>query len=219
MIGIADSNRLNEYTAKISAAESSASDTPMFRSDSTSTKYSATWLSTVVHVSMNHRRLARMIVSRRNVAPCRPCRPAWACGAVAGTALNTRPTNRPTALAIASLRNTSTSSVTAIASTTRPIPAAAARAGFECPVITRSPSATIGSPSLTKMFQIPVTPMNSVISPAVKPHVLSIAAVTPTPNAPPAGSVLATVVLVCVTTADCPRPIPISPASLASQYV
>ena len=77
----------------------------------------------------------------------------------------------------------------------------------------------IGNPSLTKMFQMPVTPTNSVISPAVKPHVLSIAAVTPTPKAPPAGSVLATVVLVWVTTADCPRPIPIRPAWLANQYV
>ena len=45
--------------------------------------------------------------------------------------LNTRPTSRPTDRAIASLRNTSTSSTTAIARTTSPTPAAAARPGFE----------------------------------------------------------------------------------------
>ena len=119
------------YTAKTSTAGSSASDTPMCRSDITSTKNSATWLSTVVHVSMNQRRRARMIVSRRNVAALSPMSSRVGLWNSRRNVLNTRPTTRPTARAIASLRNTSTSSTTAIARTTSPTPAAAARPGFE----------------------------------------------------------------------------------------
>jgi len=53
----------------------------------------------------------------------------------------------------------------------------------------------------------------------VKPQDPSIANVTPTAMAPPAGSVFATEVPVCVSKAACPRPKPGSAAWFAIQYV
>jgi uncharacterized ParB-like nuclease family protein len=49
-------------------------------------------------------------------------------------------------------------------------------------------------PSLTKLFQIPVTTADRPIEPIVNPHDVSMLMDTPTPITPPAGSVFETAV-------------------------
>ena len=58
-----------------------------------------------------------------------------------------------------------------------------------------------GSASLTKMFQMPVTPTYSATSVPVNPHDFKIVYVRPTAIAPPPGNVFATEVVVWVSTA------------------
>ncbi len=58
-----------------------------------------------------------------------------------------------------------------------------------------------GRASLTKMFQMPVTPTYSATSVPVNPHDFKIVYVRPTAIAPPPGKVFATEVVVCVSTA------------------
>jgi hypothetical protein len=61
----------------------------------------------------------------------------------------------------------------------------------------------MGVPSLTKLFQIPVTMMESVLRPLEKPHDDMIEYVNPTATAPPAGMAFATAVVDCVKTPAC----------------
>ena len=61
----------------------------------------------------------------------------------------------------------------------------------------------MGSPSFTRVFQIPVSRIAELVVDAPKPHDRYMAAVTPTPSAPPPGIVLATAVDDSVTTTAC----------------
>lgn len=131
----------------------------------------------------------------------------------------TRPSTSPTFRATDELLKIRTRMTTATARTAMPTAAAPTRAGSVCPVITRSASATAGSASFVKLFQMPVTPTNRAVSAPVNPHELRIAYVIAIATAPPAGTVLATDVPVCVATADRPSRNPGSAAWLASQYV
>jgi hypothetical protein len=64
-------------------------------------------------------------------------------------------------------------------------------------------NAKIGMPSLTKLFQTPVTTTKSVLRDREKPHDDSIVYVRPTATAPPAGTAFETAVVDCVSTAAC----------------
>jgi hypothetical protein len=64
-------------------------------------------------------------------------------------------------------------------------------------------SATIGMPSLAKLFQIPVTVTDRVDRDFENPHEDSIEYVSPTPSAPPAGIAFETAVVVSVSTTAC----------------
>ena len=61
----------------------------------------------------------------------------------------------------------------------------------------------IGVPSFTKLFQMPVITMDRVPRDFEKPQDDSIVYVRPTAMAPPAGTVLATAVVDCVSTPAC----------------
>jgi hypothetical protein len=69
------------------------------------------------------------------------------------------------------------------------------------------------------MFQMPVTPTYSATLVPVNPQESRIEYVNPTAIAPPAGSVFATEVVVCVSTAAFPMPRPGKAAWFAHQYV
>ena len=121
-------------------------------------KYSATWLSNVVHVNLHHRSATSEIVSARNFA-ARSARSTT--GGLRNTRLiaeRTRPNPLPTRLASASLRNTAARSRTAPASTARPISAMEMNAALLWPWMTRNTIDSTGSASLMKMFQMPLTP-------------------------------------------------------------
>ena len=104
------------------------------------------------------------------------------------------PKNRPTARARRALFSTIHNKTTAPTSTAIPTAAAMNRAGVMPPSRASSATAKTGIPSLTKLFQIPVTMADRVIAAMVKPHEVSMAKVRPTPIAPPAGRVLDTAV-------------------------
>ena len=67
------------------------------------------------------------------------------------------------------------------------------------------------------MFQMPVTPTYSATLVPLNPQESRIEYVSPTAIAPPAGSVLATEVVVCVSTAALPIPRPGKAAWFAHQ--
>ena len=85
------------------------------------------------------------------------------------------------------------------------------------PVATRITIEITGRPSFTKMFQMPVTPTYRAVFVPVKPHDFWISYVSPIAIAPPPGSVLATDVVVCVSTAAGHRRSPGSAAMFAHQ--
>ena len=77
---------------------------------------------------------------------------------------------------------------------TTPAAAAVSRAAVTSPVKASKTTATTGIPSFTKLFHTPETIADRAISGVAKPHDVYMAYVTPTPIAPPAGSVLETAV-------------------------
>ena len=182
-------------------------------------KNSARWLSNVVQVSRIHRRDTRSIVSARNFA-------ARSSIPVTGGLWNRRrnadetfASPLPTRRASASLLNTAASSAIAPMSTAKPIRAAEMNAALLLPESTRNTTESTGRASLTKMFQMPLTPTYNATSVPVKPHECRIEYVSPIAIAPPPGSVFATDVVVCVTTAAWPRRRPGRAAMFAHQYV
>ena len=82
-----------------------------------------------------------------------------------------------------------------------PTIAAVTYAALLCPVSTRIAIESTGKASFAKMFHTPVTPTYNAVSVPVKPQDRRIAYVSPTAIAPPPGSVFATEVVVCVSTA------------------
>ena len=125
-------------------------------------------------------------------------------GGLRNTRLTTESTRAipfPTRRASASLLNTAASSTTAPASTTSPIRAAEMNAALLLPEITRNTTESTGSASFMKMFQMPLTPTYRATWVPVNPHECRIEYVSPIAIAPPPGNVLATDVVVWVTTA------------------
>jgi hypothetical protein len=180
---------------------------------------SAIWLSSVVQVKRIHRRDTRSIVSVRNL-DARSSSPVT--GGLRNTRLTaeiTRPIPFPTRRASASLLNTAASSTTAPASTASPIRAAETNPALFFPESTRNTTEITGRASFMKMFQMPLTPTYRATAVPVNPQECRIEYVSPIAIAPPPGSVLATDVVVCVTTAAGQRRRPGSAAMFAHQYV
>ncbi len=159
VIGTADSSRENAKTANASAVETSCSETPRCRRDSSRTENSASWLSTVVQVSRNHRCSTSAIVSRRKrAAPWPHARRPPACGTAldgGDDATRTSPSRSRSDREGLGLRNTRANRPTATLRTTTPTTAAAMYAGVRCPLSASSTSARTGRPSFVKMFQMP----------------------------------------------------------------
>ena len=87
------------------------------------------------------------------------------------------------------------------------------------PESTRNTTESTGSASFMKMFQMPLTPTYRATAVPENPHECRIEYVSPIAIAPPPGSVLATEVVVCVTTAAGQRRRPGRAAMFAHQYV
>ena len=111
---------------------------------------------------------------------------------------------RPTRAAMRSLRSSRANTPIAAPSTTSPTSAARTIAEPAPPLRASRARATIGRPSLTKLFQIPDTTMASAVCGTGIPHERCIVNVTPMPSAPPPGTVLATAVEPRLATAASP---------------
>ncbi len=98
-----------------------------------------------------------------------------------------------------------------------PAAAATARPRVTSPSRASNASANTGMPSFTKAFHTPVTMADRVMATNRNPQERRIATVTPTPMAPPPGSVLETAVDAWLTTAASRRRIPGSAATSTNQ--
>src|SRR5215471_5134892 len=110
---------------------------------------------------------------------------------------------RPTWTANSSLRRMRAKITIAVPSPTSPTIAASMLPAPDWPASATQATATIGMPSLTKLFQMPVTTTDRVARDLENPHDPSIEYVSPTAMAPPTGRALATAVVVSVTTMAC----------------
>src|SRR5262245_33860829 len=110
---------------------------------------------------------------------------------------------RPTWTANASLWRMRAKITMAATSPAIPTTAASRLPAPDCPAAATQATATMGIPSLTKLFQMPLTTRDRVARDLEKPHDPSIEYVSPTAIAPPTGRELATAVGVSVTTPAC----------------
>src|SRR5690606_18087223 len=86
------------------------------------------------------------------------------------------------------------------------------------PEVVSSTTATTGSASFANTFQMPASSSASVTGRRPNPHERYIAALSPTPNAAPAGAVFDTAVDACDTCAACQNPSPGRTAISAGWY-
>ena len=101
----------------------------------------------------------------------------------------------------------------------RPTTAGTIRAELAWPMMATAARAMTGSPSLRKLFQMPVSVSSRVICEPVKPHERNIATARPTAMAPPPGRMFAIVVEDWLFTAACAVVRPGIAATICHQYV
>ena len=168
--GMAVSSRAKANAARTWAQPTSASDTPMTRSVMSRTAYSDRCPRTGLMVSPAQRWRTSPMTRPRNFVT------AWShpCTGPLRTTLRRADiqalAEQPGRRAKSSLRRMSANTTTAPTSPTRPNSAATIRPPPGSPCTARMARATIGMPSLAKLFQMPVTSTDSVDRDFEKPH-------------------------------------------------
>jgi hypothetical protein len=172
--GMAVARRANANTARTSAQPTSASETPTWRRETSSTAYSDTWLTRDVTVIGTQPCSSRSMVRVRNftVASSQPCTGGRRTSRSAQEAA--APASSPTRRATCSLRSIRAKITTAAIRAAIPSRAAVTRPPPALPWSATSASASTGMPSLMKVFQTPDTSTAMVVRDREKPQVCSI---------------------------------------------
>jgi len=219
MIGIAVARRMNANTTRTWAQLTIESGVPVNRTEASSTRYTASWLTTSAAARNSPRVRSRSMTRARNRTAVSPQarvggRPTF-CRNHEATALAAFPARR----AKRSLRSMRASTPKAARKPPRPTRAAGSSSPGAPPVAASRPREIAGSRSLYDMFATNVARAESATFALENPHDVYMAYDTPTATAPPAGTVMATVVEDWQTTAACPRLSPGMAATSIGQYV
>ena len=164
------SSRPNANTPSTCAQFTSASDTPIERSASSSTRYSERWLTIVVLVSQNQRSTRKSIVFRRNRTADSPQSNVRERRNRRATHVAARPRPDPIALANRFFHIRSPNSTTAAARITIPTIEAPTSDPLARWVTMINSSAIAGSASFAKMFRTEVTATDRPTSVLEKPQ-------------------------------------------------
>ncbi len=202
---MAVASRTKANTARTSAHVTTRSGVPVNRTAARSTRNTDSWLtsSAAATIAPLDRR-SPTIRPRNRTADC-PHAGAGGRPANRRNGAATRLATAPIPRANRSLRSASARTAKAARNTATPATAAGSSSPVAAPVAASAASEMAGSSSLKDMFATNVTIAESATCPAVNPHEEYIRYETPTAIAPPAGTVMATVVEVWQTTAAWPR--------------
>ena len=166
-----------------------------------------------------HRFATSLMVSLRNLTAPSPHVVTGGLRTIRRSHDQAAPSRSPMARANRFLQSINANRSTDAARISRPTIAGINSAAVVFPVIARNASATTGSASFVKLFQIPVVEISNPICDPVNPHDRNTSVTNPTAMTPPPGRMLEIVVPIWLFTAACPSVRPGIAACVCHQYV